>query len=158
MQQTPYFSAWHHVQAQDRILSRYWRDLKVQDTAAPGFAVHRPIAGNRLIPADMQKHFRMVVRLMLFLFKFSCPYISNSVRELAKVNDGSTKKLSSKCWELWSLCWILVSKRWNLSQSLIRKNNKVWDVYGYCDSNYAGDKDIRLSVSGFCVFIMGYLV
>ena len=38
------------------------------------------------------------------------------------------------------------------------KNNKIWDVYDYCNSDFAGDKDTRLSVSGFCVFVMGCLV
>ena len=45
-----------------------------------------------MIPADIQKCVRMLVGLMLFLVKFSCPDISNSVRELAKINDGATDK------------------------------------------------------------------
>ena len=39
-----------------------------------------------------------------------------------------------------------------------KKDNEVWDVCSYCDSDYAGDKETRLSVSGFCVFVMGCLV
>ena len=38
------------------------------------------------------------------------------------------------------------------------KYNELWQVYGYCDSNYAIDKETRVSVSGFCVFVMGGLV
>ena len=33
-----------------------------------------------------------------------------------------------------------------------------WEVRGYYDSDFAGDKDTRISVSGFCVFVLGCLV
>ena len=39
-----------------------------------------------------------------------------------------------------------------------KKDNKLWDVYGYSDSDYAGGKETRVIVSGFCVFVMGCLV
>ena len=38
------------------------------------------------------------------------------------------------------------------------KNNKVWDICAYCNSDFVGNKDTRLSISGFCVFVMGCLV
>ena len=38
---------------------------------------------------------------------------------------------------------------------MIRKTTKVCDICGYCERNFAGDKDTRLSVSGFYVFVMG---
>ena len=27
------------------------------------------------------------------------------------------------------------------------KDNELWEVYGYCDSDYSGDKETRVSVS-----------
>ena len=53
---------------------------KYQTPAAPKFAVQRPTSNNVLIPAEMQKRFRIAVGLMLFLIKFSRPDISNAVR------------------------------------------------------------------------------
>ena len=38
------------------------------------------------------------------------------------------------------------------------KNYKAWDVYGYCYSDYVRDKETRLSVSCFCIFVTGWLV
>ena len=31
-----------------------------------------------------------------------------------------------------------------------KKNDKVWDVCGYCDSYYAGDKETSASVDSVC--------
>ena len=62
---------------------------KYQTPAAPGLAVRCPTANEQLISAVMQRRFWMAVWLMLFLVKFSCPDISNLVKELAKVNDGA---------------------------------------------------------------------
>ena len=28
------------------------------------------------------------------------------------------------------------------------KDDKLWDIYGYCDSDCASDKETRISVSG----------
>ena len=51
-----------------------------------------------------------------------------------------------------------LSKALRFKPKFDQKNNKVWDIYGYCNSDYVGDKEARLSVSGFCVFVMGCLV
>ena len=40
----------------------------------------------------------------------------------------------------------------------MKKDNELWEVYGYCDTDYAGDKETRVSVSGFCFFLMGCLI
>ena len=38
------------------------------------------------------------------------------------------------------------------------KDDELQEVYGYCDSDYASDKETRDSISGLCVFVMGCLV
>ena len=37
-------------------------------------------------------------------------------------------------------------------------DNILWDICGYCNSDFSGDKEIKVSVSGFCVFVLGFLV
>ena len=49
---------------------------KYQTPATPKFAIQSPTSSNVLIPAKIQKHFRIAVSLMIFLIKFSCPDIS----------------------------------------------------------------------------------
>ena len=44
---------------------------KYRTPASPGFAVQRPTTDDKLIPAEMQRRFRMAVGLLLFLMKFS---------------------------------------------------------------------------------------
>ena len=131
---------------------------KYRTPASPGFAVRRPTADESLISAVMQKRFRMAVGLMLFLVKFSRPDISNSVRELAKVNDGATNENFKQM--LRAVRFVLDTRKKVLrfKPKINKQNDEIWDVYGYCDSDFAGDKDSRLSVSGFCVFVMGCLV
>ena len=95
---------------------------------------------------------------MLFLVKFSRPDISNSVRELAKVNDGATNENFKQM--LRAVRFVLDTRKKVLrfKPKINKQNDEIWDVYGYCDSDFARDKDSRLSVSGFCVFVMGCLV
>ena len=33
-----------------------------------------------------------------------------------------------------------------------------WSFKGYCDSDFAGDKEKRISVTGFCIYVCGCLV
>ena len=60
---------------------------KYQTPATPKFSTQRPRSGEVLIPAKMQKRFRIAVGLMLFLIDFLCQDISYSLRGLAKVNN-----------------------------------------------------------------------
>ena len=69
-----------------------WEIQKYQTPAAPKFAIQRPSSNGVLIPAEIQKLFKIAVGLMLFSIKFSRPNISNAVRELAKVNYGATQE------------------------------------------------------------------
>ena len=36
--------------------------------------------------------------------------------------------------------------------------NGVWQIVAFCDSDFAGDKDKRLSVTGFCIYVGKCLV
>ena len=36
--------------------------------------------------------------------------------------------------------------------------NGKWKIVAYCDSNFGGDKNLRNSVSGFCIYVGSYLV
>ena len=59
---------------------------KYQTPAAPKFAVQRPTSNDVLIPAEMQKCFRIAVGLMLFLIKFSRPDTSLMMEQHKKIS------------------------------------------------------------------------
>ena len=44
-----------------------------------------------------------------------------------------------------------------MEPKMSNKSN-TWDMMTYCDSDYAGDKDGRKSVSGFVIYILGCLI
>ena len=35
------------------------------------------------------------------------------------------------------------------------KDNDLWEMQAYCDSDYAGDRDGRKSISGFIIYVCG---
>ena len=35
------------------------------------------------------------------------------------------------------------------------KNEEKWEIKGFSDSNYAGDKESRISVTGYCIYVNG---
>jgi hypothetical protein len=129
--------------------------LQNADTpAAPGHAVTRPQPDDELRDDSMQKKYQSGVGMLLYLVKYSRPDIANSVREFSKVMDGATVHhykgllrvikfiVSTK-----NKCLVMDGKK--------LLNNFEWNIQAFLDSDYAGDKDTRLSVSGFIIYVCG---
>ena len=129
---------------------------KYNTPSAPGECVIRPKEEDELISEDEQKSFRSGVGMLLYLVKHSRPDISNFVRELAKVMDGATygnlKSLHR------TIKYVIDSRNKCLALIPTRRNTKEWELYGLSDSDYAGDKDNRISVSGYIIYANGALV
>jgi len=147
------------IQKLQRIFGEQVKHLSRQETPAPtGFSVMRCTEPNELISLENQRMYRSGVGILLFLVKYSRPDISNAVRELSKANDGATK-LHLKCL-MRTIKYVLDSKDMSLEY---RIGNKIdyegtWKIKAYCDSDFAGDKEKRISVSGYCIYLMGCLV
>ena len=96
--------------------------------------------------------------MLLFLVKFSRPDISNAVRELSKVNDGATQRNFKEL--LRTVRYVLDSRdkalKYELKTSEAEKED--WELKGFCDSDFSGDKDTRKSVTGFALFVKSCLV
>ncbi len=92
--------------------------------------------------------------MLLYLTKHSRPEISNAVRELAKVMDGANHA-HMKMLER-AIKYVISTK--NKCLVLKPTNEKIWIITGKCDSDYAGDKDQRLSISGFVVYANNTLI
>ncbi len=116
--------------------------------------VVRPTTKEELISEPEQKSFRSAVGMLLYLTKHSRPEISNSVRELAKVMDGANPahvKMLDRV-----IKYIIGTKSKCLK--LQPTQDKTWKILGKCDSDYAGDKDNRLSISGNVIYANGALI
>ena len=88
--------------------------------------------------------------------KHTRPDIANAVREASKVMDGSTKAH----WKylLRIIKYVIETKEKKLRYSLRPKKMKKVKIEGFCDSDYAGDRDTRKSVAGYAIYIFGCLI
>jgi hypothetical protein len=79
------------------------------------------------------------------------PDLGNPVRELSKVIDGAAPGHVN---ELKRLIQFIGDTR-NRGLKMKHMCKKVWELEAYSDSNYAGDKDNRKSITGFAILISG---
>ena len=110
------------------------------------------------IDVNEQTRYRSGVGMLLYLVKFSRPDLSNCVRELSKANskanDGHFKSL------LRVIKYVLITK----SRSLVFKHDSMtggeieWKLTAYSDSDWAGDKDSRHSITGYNVYLNNKLI
>ena len=107
------------------------------------------------ISVEQQSLYRSGVGKMLYLVKHSGPDIANVVRELSKVldcaSDASMKEL------LRIIKYVLDTKNYGLKIAPVKsaESGKLLNIIGFCDSDYAGDKQTRLSITGFIIFLCG---
>lgn len=88
-----YMSRKHLIQKLERTFLVRVKKLPKYDTpTTAGMRIMRCTDEKVRIDPDKQKLYRSGVGILLFLVKFSRPDISNSVRELSKVNDGATEE------------------------------------------------------------------
>jgi Reverse transcriptase (RNA-dependent DNA polymerase) len=122
--------------------------------AAPGDVVLRPQDEAEKICPEEQTKFRSGVGMLLYLVKFSRPDIANSVRELTKVVDGATKAHVQNLHRL--LKYVVDTQDRVLQMKIVLPDNdQGWAICAYCDSDYAGDRDQRISVTGFVIYVLG---
>lgn len=140
----------------DRMEKEFFNDIKSiripTAPLSPGDVVIRSKDESELIHQEQQKKFRSGVGMLLYLVKYSRPDIANAVRELSKVMDGATPA------HLKSLHRLIKFVTTTRDKCVIMKNDDLQDldlfvITAFCDSDYAGDKDTRLSVTGFVIYI-----
>ena len=102
--------------------------------------------------------YRSGVGMLLFLVKYSRPDISNAVRELSKANLGPNPAHYKKL--LRTIKYVIESTQRALHNKILDmdKEEKKWKIKAFGDSDFAGEKDKRLSVKGFCIYLYGCLV
>ena len=106
------------------------------------------------ISKEDQKLYRLVVGTLLYLLKYSRPCLANPLRELSKALDGASEGTFKELKRV--IKFVLDTADYGLKIKPIEKSvGEAWTMTVFSDSDYAGDTETRISVTGFCVFLMG---
>jgi transposase InsO family protein len=125
------------------------------------YSITRPKEGDKLLSKMDQSKYRSGVGSLLYLVKHSRPDLSNAVRELSKVMDKATNAHMQNL--LRAIKYTLDTR----NQPLILKPHKIdldedqdliWNIKGSSDSDFAGDRDTRVSVTGYRITVNGATV
>ena len=110
------------------------------------------------ISSENQAEYRSGVGMLLFLTKFSRLGIANSVRELSKMNDRANESHLKELLRVTK--FVLDTRYWSLRYKLNDEERKqmTWKLKAYSDSDFAGDKDTRLSVCGYGIYLFDCLI
>jgi hypothetical protein len=122
----------------------------------PGLNIVRPKTEEEQVSPEDQKLFRSGVGTLLHFIKYSRPDISNTVRELSKCMDKATPLAFKEMVRL--MKFVLNTREFGLKIEPKIPNNEFnfqWDMVMYTDSDWAGDKENRRSVSGYVIFLLG---
>lgn len=119
----------------------------------PGQGVMRPQTEEEKISEEDQSIFRTGVGTLLYLVKYSRPDIANPTRELSKVMDGANMSAFKEMKRI--IKFVLDTKYMGLKIEPKLDGSDDWKLVVYCDSDYAGDKETRISVTGFIVYLLG---
>jgi hypothetical protein len=130
------------------------KDMQVYRTpGTPGSGIIRPKGDEVKLSPEEQKLYRSGVGMLLFLVKHSRPDIANAVRELSKVMDGATPAAMKELKRV--IKYVLDTRDFGLKIEPTVSANGLWQLIAFSDSDWAGDKDNRRSVSGYVIYFAG---
>jgi hypothetical protein len=101
------------------------------------------------VGSEDQKWFRSTIGSLFNLVKLPRSDISNAVRELSKVGDGSgpAHVRESKMLVYFVCCGERKFVEFNFEK------DKIWEIEAYSGIDFAGDKDEKKSVTGYVVLV-----
>ena len=118
----------------------------------PGVGLERPKNQESELEPSLQELYRSGVGMLLYLVKHTRPEISNVVRELSKLVSGASRFALKEF--LRTTKYVLDTKEFGLKLNLTTTQEK-WEMTVYTDSDYAGDRETRKSVTGFIIYLRG---
>ena len=91
--------------------------------------------------------------------KHSRPDLANAVRELTKVMDGATTLHLDAMYRMMRYVFETRNLGLELKPNVKFTGQKLkWEMYGFSDSDYSGDRATRLSITGFIIYVLGVAV
>ena len=106
---------------------------------------------------DKEKHktYRSGVGMLLYLVKHTRPDIANGVRELSKALSGPSEAAYKDMLRMVKFVLDTRNLAIKLQPKFEESKEIIWDLLAFSDSDYAGDRETRLSVAGFVLYLMG---
>jgi hypothetical protein len=102
-----------------------------------------------VLDAHFQRKYRSGVEMIMNLTKYSCPEICIIIQEISKYMDFAT---CGTYYELLRVIrFVIDAKAFGLKVQPKFDNNLGWNLKNFCDSDWEGDAEIRVSVT---IFIM----
>jgi len=130
------------------------KELKEYGTpGTPNMGITRGFDENATVTREEQAMYRLGVGTLLYLVKHSRPDIANATRELSKTMDKASKAGLKELKRV--LKFVMDTEDYGLKIEPTIDDLTNWDIVMYTDSNYAGDKDTRISVTGYVLFLCG---
>jgi len=106
------------------------------------------------ISKEDQKLYHSAVGTLLYLLKYSRHCLVNPLCKLSKALDGTSQGTFKELKHI--IKFVLNMADYGLKIKSIKKPvGEAWTMMVFFDSDYAGDTETRISVTGFCVFLMG---
>ena len=129
--------------------------MKVRLSMTPGtprFTARRLENKDDKVNAQDHETYRSGVGTLLYLTKHSRPDISNPVRELSKNMDAPAPAHLKEMYKL--IKFVLSTKDYGLKFKLIKSMRK-WVLKVLSDSDFASDKETRISIFGYVIYFCG---
>ena len=131
------------------------RAMKERLSMTPGtprFTVRRLKNEEYKVNAKDHEAYRSGVGTLLYLTKHSRPDISIPVRGLSKTMDASAQAHLKEMYKL--IRFVLSTNDYGLKFKLIKRIRK-WVLKALSDSDFAKDKETRISVFGYVIYFCG---
>ena len=128
---------------------------KYKTPGTPGYTIVKTENEDEMIEEEKQSRYRTGVGMLMYLIKHSRPDIANAVRELAKCLGKATKaayREMTRC-----IKYVLDTKSKGLLMAP-KKNQGSWEIEVFSDSDWAGDKNDRKSVTSTMIFVEGVII
>ena len=126
--------------------------------AAPKTVIMRPEENDPVISSEEQTKYRSGVGMLLYLVKHSRPDLSNAVRELTKVLDKATQAHWKAMIRV--IKYVLDTRMCalKLQPKMMEGSKEKYYLEGISDSEFAGDRETRVSVYGYATYFCGALI
>jgi hypothetical protein len=120
-------------------------------TGTPRFKIVCPENDEDIIEPNSRSIFRSGVGMLLYLIKYYWPDLCHVVRELSKQIDKVTM---GTYLEILRIVKFVIDTKTFCLKICPESKIKNWILHIFCDSDWAGDSEKRISVTGFIVYQM----